>query len=99
MAVKHGDAMKNFWLLALAVVLTGCGRHRDSTSRALLTSNLPPKMVSFVAQKEQHARELARNLNIDLHGDYWTFFRHARSGDWPAANRVYESLLKGGGQQ
>jgi tetratricopeptide (TPR) repeat protein len=56
--------------------------------------DLPPQITSFIEEKERHAQSLTKKLKVKVHDDYWTYFRQARSGDWPAAERTFESLRK-----
>jgi hypothetical protein len=58
----------------------------------------PPQLLSFSAAKEQQARQLAKDLDLQLSPDIWRFFAAAKQGDWPAATNVYAQLRLRAGQ-
>ena len=101
----HGVVMKRIFCLALALGLAGCTTRQhaptptptptpslDSRAGPATRLELPPQITSFIAAKEKHAQTLAVKLKVQVHDDYWRFFREASRGDWPAANSIYESL-------
>ena len=77
-----------FHLLALA--MASCSPSETSTP-----VNVPPKVASFIAQKEKHAQALA-SLRADekVPSEVWKYFQLAREGRWRAARLVYEDLRK-----
>jgi len=90
--------MKRFCLLALALIFVGCSARNDHTASPFSASNLPPKIVSFIHQKEKHAQELAKKRPDKVPRDVWKYFRLAREGRWRAASRVYQDLRERSGQ-
>jgi hypothetical protein len=61
-------------------------------------NDLPPEVRAFAAAKEKQARELARNLDVKVSSDLWTFFDLARNGKPAEALTLYEKLRKRAGQ-
>ncbi|HEU0008772.1 MAG TPA: hypothetical protein VFT34_03040 [Verrucomicrobiae bacterium] len=86
--------MKPSCFVALALALSVCSTRSAPPSLPSSEAKLPPPITSFIAAKEKHAQMLAEKLKVKVHDDYWTFFRQARSGDWLAADRTFESLRK-----
>jgi len=91
--------MKLIVCLAFALGLAGCANRQPAPALALesragqpTTLDLPPQIANFLAEKERHTHILKRQLKVQVHDDYWTFFRQARRGDWPATSKLYESL-------
>ena len=91
--------MKLIICLAFALGLAGCANRQPTSAQPLESGagqstalDLPPQITSFIAEKEKHAQKLAEQLMVKAHDDYWTFFRQARRGDWPATSKLYESL-------
>jgi hypothetical protein len=65
---------------------------------AEVASPFPPQLLAFSAAKEQQARQLAKDLDLQLAPDIWRFFAAAKQGDWPAATNVYAQLRLRAGQ-
>jgi hypothetical protein len=86
--------MKRSCFLALALALSVCSMRSAPPSQPSSEAKLPPPITSFIVAKEKHAQLLAEKLKVKVHDDYWTYFRQARGGDLPAAERTYESLRK-----
>lgn len=86
--------MKPSCFAALALALSVCSTRSAPPSQPSSEAKLPLPIASFIVAKEKHAQMLAEKLNVKVHDDYWTYFRQARRGDWPAADRTFESLRK-----
>ncbi len=84
----------HFVRTALAVLLVSVG----VLAAAEVTSQFPPQLLAFSAAKEQQARQLAKELKLDLSPDIWRFFAAAKQGDWPTATNVYAQLRLRAGQ-
>jgi hypothetical protein len=86
--------MKRPCFLLLALAMASC---RPSEFSAPV--NIPPKITSFITQKEQHARALAMmRADEKVPSDVWKYFQLAREGRWRAARRVFEELRERCGQ-
>src|SRR6185436_17702133 len=57
-------------------------------------ASLPPEIVSFIKDKETHARALAKRLDVKVSPDVWAFFRTAQTGTIPAISEAFERLKK-----
>jgi tetratricopeptide (TPR) repeat protein len=72
------------WLL-LAAAPPAC-RAADGTSQ------LPPQLLAFSADKEQQAQRLAADLKLEVSPDIWVYFKAATQGDWPGVTNAYARL-------
>src|SRR3954468_16753304 len=52
----------------------------------------PPRLKAFFAEKEQHARSLAKSLNLQLSPELWEYFQAGTHADWPAVGALFEDL-------
>ncbi|HUR47326.1 MAG TPA: tetratricopeptide repeat protein [Candidatus Saccharimonadales bacterium] len=52
----------------------------------------PPRLKAFFAEKEHHARSLAKSLNLQLSPELWEYFQAGTNGDWPAVGALFEDL-------
>jgi hypothetical protein len=85
------------WLLfssGLLLVALEVTCHAASTSKA----GLPPEIVSFIQDKETHARSLAKTLDLKVSADVWAFFRTAQTGTITATTNAFSRLMKRAGQ-
>jgi len=85
--------MKRSCFLALMLALSSCSPSSDPAP-----ANVPPKIASFVIQKEKHAQDLAKMRAEKVPSGVWKYFRLARERKWRAASRVYEDLRERSGQ-
>jgi hypothetical protein len=99
--------MKPLFLMALALSLPGCGERPATTNispatppalpAALPTPSqskleLPPRILTFIDQKEEQVLALAKRLNLEVGDDARSYFRLAREGDLQNARRVLQGL-------
>jgi hypothetical protein len=59
---------------------------------------IPPEIRAFAAAKEEHARDLAQKLKLEVSPDLWAFFKAAKAGDWNKADRLWQDLRLRSGQ-
>lgn len=97
--------MKPIKLVVAGLLLVGCARKqltpadflRASPAPAVLT-DVPPKVRTFIEQKEQLAVALAQKLGVEPDRPTLEYFRLARKGHYRAASRIYQDLRERGGK-
>jgi tetratricopeptide (TPR) repeat protein len=61
-------------------------------------SEVPPQLLKFSAAKEQQARQLAADFNVQVSPEIWAYFKFATQGDSQSLTNVYERLKHRVGQ-
>lgn len=74
----------------LGTMVAACGGEQASP--------IPPEIRAFAAAKEEHARDLAQKLKLEVSPDLWAFFKAAKAGDWTKADRLWQDLRLRSGQ-
>jgi hypothetical protein len=74
-------------LVLSAFVLTSDAVAADQANQPISNpaTNLPPKILSFFADKEQQAKRLALRLKVEIPGGVTEYFDAAKKGDWAQA--------------
>jgi len=86
----------NFTARLLPVVISLCIATPSQPAQAASksTDGLPPEIQSFIKDKEAHARDLAKKLEIDVSPDVWAYFGTAQTGQLAATTNAFERLKK-----
>lgn len=75
--------------LAAGLVVACC---RCSADAAASKSEITSDLKAFVEAKETEARDLTRDLNLNVAPDIWDYFRAARRGDWARTAALEKAL-------
>ena len=78
--------------LALAVPLHGAEPNRGAQRK------LDPRLQTFFAAKERHARALTKELKLNVSPDVWAYFDAGIKGDWAEVKNVWQELRRRAGQ-
>ena len=96
--MKRPTAVTVFGILNIVFAAFGLFGLLALPAAAEVASPFPPQLLAFSAVKEQQARQLAKDLDLQLSPDIWRFFAAAEQGDWPTATNVYAQLHSRAGQ-
>ena len=77
---------------ALAVPLHGAEPKRVAQRK------LDPRLQTFFAAKERHARALTKELKLKVSPDVWSYFSAGKKGDWPDVKSWWQDLRRRSGQ-
>jgi len=78
------------------LLLLGCGVPEKGESGS--ATSVPPEILTFIRNKETHARSLAKELDLNVSSDIWDFFATANSGSVNGVTNAFESLKNRAGQ-
>jgi hypothetical protein len=76
----------------LAVALHGAEQERGPQRK------LDPRLQTFFAAKERHARALTKGRKPETSPDVWAYFDAGIKGDWTEVKRLWKDLSKRSGQ-
>jgi hypothetical protein len=79
-------------VFTLAVPLHGAELERGPQRR------LDPRLQTFFAAKERHARALTKGRKPETSPDVWAYFAAGIKGDWMEVKRLWKDLSKRSGQ-
>jgi tetratricopeptide (TPR) repeat protein len=82
--------------IVVGLLLLGCGLQKSTEPDS--ATGLPPEILSFIRDKETHARSLARELDLDISSDVWAFFATAQTGSVTDVTNAFERLKSRAGQ-
>ncbi len=78
-------------VLLLLALISGVPARSASTPGQL---KLTAAHKTFLAAKEQQARDLGKEFKEEISPDIWSFFKAARAGDYPTVNHWSEQFQK-----
>src|SRR4051794_34930513 len=85
--------MKQLALVGL-IGLLGCHGSWAQNKEAM-SPELEKRLKEFFADKEAHARTLAKEEKQEQAPDVWKFFEAGKGGDWADVASLYRSLRSG----
>src|SRR6266511_1107985 len=79
-----------FALLVIPLGVRAAARNEVPANQA--ATNLPPKIISFCADKEQQVKRLATRLKLPIVDVVTSYFDAARKGDWVQAFDLFPEV-------
>ena len=80
--------------LGVALLLAGCDKKPDASSRSFDKSEAYAQLEQFVAAQEAQSRVLAKKDGMKLPPDFDSFYKAAERGDWQTATNLFGRMSK-----
>ena len=80
--------------LGVALLLAGCDKKPDASSRSFDKSEAYAQLKQFVAAQEAQSRVLAKKDGMKLPPDFDSFYKAAERGDWQTATNLFGRMSK-----